>query len=75
VVPERQHVCAGGEQPLCQPRRQAGPVGRILGVDDAEADGVLLAQPAEALLDGLAPGGAEDVGDEEDSQGRDSVAG
>jgi hypothetical protein len=35
---------------------------------------VLLLQGGQALFDGLSPGGAEDVGDEEDDQGSESVA-
>jgi hypothetical protein len=69
VVTERDHVGPGSEQPLGQPRRDPRAVGDVLAVDDAEADAVLLLQRRQALLDGLPARGAEDVGDEEDSQG------
>jgi hypothetical protein len=69
VVAERDRVGSGGEQPLRQARRDPGPVGDVLAVDDAELDAVLLLQPGQALLDRLPARGAEDVGDEEDDQG------
>jgi hypothetical protein len=69
VVAERDHVGPGGEQAVGQARRDPGPVGDVLAVDDAEADAVLLLQALEALLDRLPACAAEDVGDEEDSQG------
>jgi hypothetical protein len=68
VVPEREDIRARGKQPVGKARRDACPVGHVLGVDDAEADAELLLQPRQALLDGRAPGRAEDVGDEEDLQ-------
>jgi hypothetical protein len=74
VVAERDHVGARGEQSVREPWRDARAIGDVLAVDDAEADAVLLLQARQALLDGLPAGGAEDVGDEEDSQGRESVA-
>jgi hypothetical protein len=69
VVAERDHVGARGQQPVGQARRNPGAVGDVLAVDDAEADAELLLQAAQALLDGVAARGAEDIGDEEDSQG------
>jgi len=69
VVAERDHVGSGREQPVGQARRDARPVGDVLAVDDAEADALLLLQPGQVLLDRLPACGAEDVGDEEDSQG------
>jgi hypothetical protein len=69
VVAERDRVGPGRQQPLCQPRRDPGPVGDVLAVDDTEVDVVLLPQPGQALLDRLPARGAEDVGDEEDLQG------
>lgn len=74
VVSERQDVGAGGEQLLGELRRQPAPVGRVLGVDDAEVGPELVAEWREALLQRAAPGGPEDVGDEEDFQGSESVA-
>jgi hypothetical protein len=69
VVAERDHVGTGRQQPLGEARRDPGPVGDVLAVDDAEVDALLLLQPGQALLDRLPACGAEDVGDEEDSQG------
>jgi hypothetical protein len=74
VVAERDHVGARREQPLRELRRQPAPVGRVLAVDDAEVDVELLAQRGQALLDGAASGGAEDVGQEEDLQRSARVA-
>jgi hypothetical protein len=74
VVAERDHVGAGREQPLGEARSDPRAVGHVLAVDDAEADAVLLLQGGQALLDGVSAGGAEDVGDEEDDQGSESVA-
>jgi hypothetical protein len=74
VVAERDHVGARREQPVGQARRDPGAVGDVLAVDDAEADAELLLQPGQARLDRVPAGGAEDVGDEEDSQGSESVA-
>jgi hypothetical protein len=43
VVPERDQVGARAQDPVGEPRRQATPVGGVLGVDDAEVDVELLA--------------------------------
>ena len=51
VVAERDHVGAGGEQPLGELRRDPDAVGRVLAVHDAEADAELLAQRRQPLLD------------------------
>ena len=75
VVAEREHVRAGREQALREPRRDPGAVRDVLAVDDAEADAVLLLQRRQPFLYGLAAGRAEHVGYEEDDQGRESVAG
>jgi hypothetical protein len=69
VVPERDHVGAGCENPLRELAREPAPVRGVLAVDDAEADAELLAQARQALLERTAPRYAEDVGDEEKSQG------
>jgi hypothetical protein len=74
VVAEGQDVGAGGEQLLGELRRQPAPVGRVLGVDDAEVGAELVAERGEAFLQRAAPGRPEDVGDEEDFQGSESVA-
>jgi hypothetical protein len=68
VVAERDHVGPGREQPLGQARCDPGPVGDVLAVDDTESDAALVLQPGQPLLDRLAAGRPEDVGDEEDSQ-------
>jgi hypothetical protein len=68
VVAEGEHVGAGRQQPSGEPRRDARAIGRVLGVDDAEADLQFLLEPRQALLDGRPARRAEDVGDEEDSQ-------
>jgi hypothetical protein len=68
VVPERDDVRAGGEQPVGQLRRDPRPVGDVLAVDDREVGAELLPQPGQPFLDGLPPGGAEDVREEEEPQ-------
>jgi hypothetical protein len=73
VVAERDHVGPRGEDPIREPRREATAVGGVLGVHDAEVGAELVAEPCEALLDGAAPRGAEDVRDEEQLQGSVSV--
>ena len=74
MVAERDRVGPGGEQALGQARRDPGPVGDVLAVDDAEPYVVLLLQARQAFLDRLPAGGAEDVRYEEDLQGSDNVA-
>ena len=56
VVPERDRVRAGGEQPIRQAWRDADAVGGVLAVHDARVDAELGAQPREALLERGAPG-------------------
>src|SRR5262249_4483579 len=73
-VPERDHVGARGEDPLGELRGDAAAVGGVLAVPDAEVCAQLLAQPRQVRLDRPAPGGGEDVGDEEDPQGPWRVA-
>jgi hypothetical protein len=74
VVAEREDVGARGQQAVRQARRQAGAVGRVLAVDDAEADLELVLEAGEALLDGRPARRPEDVRDEEDLQGIESAA-
>jgi hypothetical protein len=74
VVAEREDVGAGGEQLLGELRRKPAAVGRVLGVDDAEVGAELVPERGEALLQRAAPRRPEDIGDEEDFQGRESVA-
>jgi len=74
VVAERDDVGARGQQAVRQARRQAGAVSGVLAVDDAEADLELVLEAEEALLDGRPARRPEDVRDEEDLQGIESVA-
>jgi hypothetical protein len=74
VVAERDHVRAGGEQPVGELAGDPGAVGGVLAVDDADVGAELLAQRRQALLDGDAPRRPEDVGEEEDPQFRTSAA-
>jgi hypothetical protein len=74
VVAEREDVRSGSEEPVGEPRRQARAVGRVLGVDDAEPGPELLLEPGQPLLERRPSRRAEDVGDEEEFQGRLSVA-
>jgi len=68
VVAERYDVGAGGEQAVGELRRDAGAVGDVLAVDDAQVGVELLAQRREMLLDRAPARDAEDVGEEEDPQ-------
>ena len=70
VVAERDRVGAGGEELLGELRGQADAVRGVLAVHDAEVDLELLAQVAQAGLDGPAAGSAEDVAQEEDPHRR-----
>jgi hypothetical protein len=74
VVAERDRVRAVGEQLLCELGREPDAVGRVLAVDNADVDVVFLAQAGEALLERAPTGNADDIGDEEDDQGRVSAA-
>ena len=74
MVAERDDVGARGEQAFGELRRDAGAVGDVLAVDDADVGVELVAQPRQSLLDRAPPRKAEDVGEEEDSQFRTSDA-
>jgi hypothetical protein len=74
VVAERDHVGSRSEQLVGELRRDAGSVGDVLAVDDAEVRSELLAQAAKAIFDRAPSGDAEDIGEEEESQFRTSVA-
>jgi hypothetical protein len=74
VVAERHDVGARGEELVRELAGDAGAVGRVLAVDDAEVGAELLAQRRQPFLDGAPPGDAEDVGEEEDPQLRTSDA-
>jgi hypothetical protein len=71
VVAERDHVGAGGEEPVGELRRDPRAVRDVLAVDDRDVGAELLLQRRQALLDGVAAGDAEDVCEEEESQWRD----
>jgi hypothetical protein len=74
VVAEGDHVGAGGEQPVRELAGDPGAVGDVLAVDDADVGAELVAQCGQPFLDRAPAGGAEDVGEEEDSQLRTSDA-
>src|SRR5262249_12316153 len=73
-VAECDHVCARGEDPRGDLRRDAASVGGVLAVDDAEVGAQVGAQVAQLRLDGPATRRAEHVGHEQDSQRACSVA-
>ena len=68
VVPQRDHVCAGGQDPGSELGRDPDAVRRVLAVDDADARAELLAQRAQPFFQGTPARGADDVSDEEDLQ-------
>jgi len=68
VVAERDHVDPGGEQLVRVLGRDADAAGGVLPVDDHEVERELLAQPGEELAQRAAPGGGDDVADEEDGR-------
>ena len=74
MVAQREYVGPGTEEALGEPRRDPGPVGHVLRVDDAEARAELVSQAWQALLDRRPAGRAEDVCDEEDLYGNDKAA-
>src|SRR6266542_122375 len=74
MVAESERVGPGGKEAVGQSRSQARAVGRVLGVDHAEADVQLVFEPRKPFLDGRPARRPEDVGDEEDLQGIESVA-
>ena len=74
MVAERDHVRAGGEQPLRELRRDPDSVGDVLAVEDAEGDIELFAQARQPFLDRAAARRADDVSDEEDLQRSERVA-
>jgi hypothetical protein len=74
VVAERDHVRAGGEEPVGELARDARAVGDVLAVDDADIRSELVAQCRQPLFDGAPSGDAEDIGQEENFQLRTSDA-
>ena len=74
MVAERDRVDSVGEQLLGDARRQADTVGRVLAVRDAEVDVELVAKSLQPLFERTTPRDADDVGDEEQDQGRERAA-
>ena len=74
MIAERDRVGAHFEQLLRELRGDPDAVGDVLAVDDAEVDVELLAEGGEALLERAPAGEADDVGDEQEDQGRESAA-
>lgn len=67
-------IGSGLQETSSEPRGDAGPVGRVLTVHDAEVDLSIGANRREMLLDSLASRRAEDVGEEQNSQGSATLA-
>jgi hypothetical protein len=74
VIAERDRVGAGAEDPVGQLRGEAGAVGGVLGVGDAEVRSELVLQSRQPVLERACPRRAKDVGNEEDLYGIASVA-
>jgi hypothetical protein len=70
VVAERDRVGPEREELLRELRRQPDPVGGVLAVDDADVDSELLAQRLQPQLERAPTRNPDDVGDEEEDQGR-----
>jgi hypothetical protein len=73
VIAEGDDVRAGREQPVGELRGDAGSVGGVLPVDDADVGAELLAQRGEPVLDGAPAGDAEDICKKKNSQLRTSA--
>ncbi len=69
VVPERDDVGAGGEEPVGELGGDPDRVGDVLAVHDAQVGADLLAERRQPRLDRAAAGDAEHVGYEEDPHG------
>ncbi len=74
VVTEGDHVCAGGQDPGGELRRDPDAVGRVFAVDDAERSAELIAQRAQPFLEGAPTRRPDDIPDEEDSQRTERAA-
>src|SRR4029079_17013672 len=74
VVPERDHVRAGGEHLVCELGRDADAVGEVLAVEDAEIHAQFFAERGQAFLDGPSPGHTDRICNEQDSQGKSVAA-
>jgi hypothetical protein len=70
VVAERDRVGARLQQPVGELRRDPDAVGDVLAVDDDDVGRDLVAERRQPFLDGPPPGDADDVGNEEQPQGR-----
>ena len=68
------HIGARVEQTFRDPRGDADPVGGVLTIDNTEVDLVIGPDRFQMLLDRPASGRAEDIGEEEDSQGSATLA-
>jgi hypothetical protein len=73
VVPERDRVDSGREQAVGESRRDPDPVGDVLRVRDADVDLEVRAQRRQTLLERLPAGGPDDVGDEQNAQGAQTL--
>jgi hypothetical protein len=73
VVPERDRVDPAREQAVGEPRRDPDPVGDVLAVRDADVDLELRAQRRQTLLERLPAGGSDDIGDEQNAQGAETL--
>src|SRR5262249_30333794 len=74
VIPERDHIRPGAEYRVRELRCDPDAVRDVLAVDDAEVDVALVANRAKVFLDRPSSGAAEHIGDEEDPQGKPTVA-
>ena len=74
MVAERDHVRAGGQNPVGELGRDPDSVRDVLAVDDAERGAELLPQRAQPLLERPPSRRADDVPDEEDLQRTESTA-
>ena len=74
MVAERDRVDSHPEELIGEPRRDADAVRGVLAVHDAGVDLEVGAHGLQALVERPPPGGANDVGDEEDPQGAETAA-
>jgi hypothetical protein len=74
VIAERHDVGARVQQTVGELPGDAGAVGDVLAVDDADVGVELVAQAGQAFFDCAPAGDAEDICKEEESQFRTSVA-
>lgn len=74
MISECDDIGSRGEEPVGELARDAGAVGDVLAVDDADVGRKLVAQTGQALFDRAATRNSEDVREEKDSQLRTSTA-